>query len=109
MTRRNAVAVVLSVVAILSFAPAVSSGTYMLTEIGTLPANSVVSSKGTAINSAGSITGWGQLDFGQHAFVYQSGVMTDIGTLGGAFSYGHGINSLGEVTGYSTVAGNSTS
>lgn len=42
-----------------------------------------------------------------HAFTYdtQSGVMTDIGTLGGTNSYGESINDHGQVVGISDIAG----
>ncbi|MDB4915256.1 MAG: hypothetical protein JWM95_2900 [Gemmatimonadetes bacterium] len=44
-----------------------------------------------------------------HAFLYASGLMSDLGTLGGTNSRGYGINSAGQTTGYSSVAGNAES
>src|SRR5438132_11719306 len=34
-----------------------------------------------------------------HAFLYNGGVMTDLGTFGGWGSYAYGINNLGQVVG----------
>jgi probable HAF family extracellular repeat protein len=39
-----------------------------------------------------------------HAFLHSNGVMTDLGTLGGAFSVGLAINTSGQVTGESATA-----
>lgn len=65
------------------------------------------------INNAGLITGW--LTTGTctlfscnpgdtHAFLYAGSGLIDVGTLGGTFSQGAGINNLGEIAGISTVA-----
>jgi probable HAF family extracellular repeat protein len=40
-----------------------------------------------------------------HAFLYENGVMQDLGTLGGTDSTGRGINSNGHVTGESIPSG----
>src|SRR6185503_13442543 len=55
---------------------------YTLTDLGTLGGSS---SQAVAINEAGQIIGQSYLagDAEQHAFVWQGGVMTDLGTLGG--------------------------
>lgn len=39
-----------------------------------------------------------------HAFSYSAGIMTDLGTLGGNFSWGTAVNGAGEVAGYSTLS-----
>ena len=52
-----------------------------------------------AINNAGQVTG---VYVGpEHAFLYSRGVVKDLGTLGGPYSQGRGINAGGSVTGYS--------
>jgi 6-phosphogluconolactonase len=83
-------------------------------------ANSGRESDGLAINSAGDITGFlstGTCTGGQpfsptclapfHAFVYQGSGLVDIGTLGGTYSEGTGINDLNEIAGVSSVKGSS--
>jgi probable HAF family extracellular repeat protein len=75
-------------------------------------------SDGLAINSAGDITGF--VSTGTcgsslvpaclapfHAFVYQGSGLVDIGTLGGTYSEGTGINDQNEIVGVSSVAGSS--
>jgi len=65
-----------------------------------------------AINNRGQVTGSSGVGPAQgpngnqtHAFLWEHGVMRDIGTLGGLNSMGEDINELGEVTGSSTRAG----
>jgi 6-phosphogluconolactonase len=76
-------------------------------------------SDGLAINSAGDITGFvstGTCSDGSlmpaclaplHAIVYQGSGLVDIGTLGGTYSEGTGINDQNEIAGVSSVAGSS--
>jgi 6-phosphogluconolactonase len=81
--------------------------------------NSGRESIGSAINSAGDITGFlstGSCSPGSsspaclapfHAFIYQGSGPVDIGTLGGTYSEGTGINDHDEIAGVSSVAGSS--
>ena len=65
-------------------------------------------SAATAINESAQATGYAPNAEGiPHAFIYSGGVMTDLGTLGGAFSVGHAINDGGRVVGWSLTTGNS--
>ena len=53
------------------------------------------------INASGQVTGCAPAGGGAvHAFLYSAGLMTDLGTLGGASSCGYAINVHGDVTGY---------
>src|SRR2546429_261345 len=61
-------------------------------------------SDGFAINDEGAITGQSNVPTGEiHAFLYSSSGIRDLGTLGGPFSYGYGINRSNHVTGFVTL------
>jgi probable HAF family extracellular repeat protein len=54
------------------------------------------------INDAGQVVGGSESGAGVHAFLYQNGTMSDLGTLpGGIHSYAYDINALGHVVGFS--------
>src|SRR5689334_7332966 len=74
-----------------------SGQTYRVTDLGTLGGSG---STATAINASGQVVGYSDGPAGSagHAFLYSSGQMKDLGTLGGE-SYAYGINSTGQVTG----------
>ena len=58
-----------------------------------------------AINGTGAITGAFFAAPGMfHAFLYRNGAVTDLGTLGGAQSFGNAINDNGQVTGTAETA-----
>ena len=86
----------------LAQAPASS---YTAVDLGTLggsPANAYA----LAINSAGQVVGASTVPNGEtHAFLWDNGIMTDLGTLGGNYSQGLGINDRGQVVGGSVTAG----
>jgi len=79
------------------------------TRIGMLPGYSGSVAQG--VNASGQVTGgtWTEpgIYSGYHAFVYSRGVVTDLGTFGGPYSYGRAINDRGDVAGESNFT-NST-
>jgi len=65
----------------------------------------VAGSVANDINNEGQVVGWSNTTFGyQHAFLYNNGAMTDLGTLGGLSSEAKGINDQGQVVGWSKAA-----
>lgn len=86
-------------VAALWASPASAADQY---DIGTLPGYRA--STAMALNNNSQAAGVAlAMDGTQHAFLYSAGAMTDLGTLGGAFSSATGINSTGQVVGYSSL------
>ena len=79
-----------------------------MTDLGTLGGNE---SLATGINESGQITGRSDIAGGQkRAFLHQSGVMTNLGTLSGHdYSEGTDINSSGQISGSSRIDGNTIS
>jgi probable HAF family extracellular repeat protein len=77
-------------------------GPYAVTDLGIL--GTVQSAHAHDINEAAQVTGYS----GNRAFLWENGLMTDLGTLGGNGSIGLAVNELGQVAGYSTVTGNSS-
>ncbi len=74
-------------------------------DVGTLGGGSM--STGTGINNFGDVVGWGYTSGGlQRPFLYSSGALTQLGTLGGQHAAGLGINDAGVIAGSSyTSAG----
>ena len=73
---------------------------YSITDLGHLGGGN---SEATGINSRGQVVGWSRTaSWEYHAFLWEDGEMTDLGTLpGGAWSFAQGINSRGQVVGSS--------
>ena len=70
--------------------------TYTVTNLGTLGGDSFAMD----INLRGQITGTCRAAAGkEQAFVISGGVMTPLGTLGGAYSFANAINQVGDVAG----------
>ena len=76
---------------------ATAPGPYAVTDLGTL--RNIQSAHAYDINEAGQITGYAA----SHAYLWDDGVMTDIGTLGGNGSVGLAINENSQIVGYSST------
>jgi len=64
-----------------------------------------ITSTPAALNAAGQAVGEGSLPGSDvHAFLWQDGTMTDLGTLGGHSSSAMGINTQGQVVGFAATA-----
>ena len=75
-------------------------------DLGTLPG--ATTSLAWAINNRGQITGLSGYTLGGtneiHAYLWERGTMTDLGTMGSGFSVGYGINDRGQIVGVSRTA-----
>lgn len=61
----------------------------------------------TSFNNSNTLAGSINVSGGIiHVATYSSGVVTDLGSQGGSFGFGYGINNSGEVTGYTYKSGN---
>ncbi len=89
--------------AVLSFAaiPAIAQNCSMV-GLGHLPGATISLANG--VNNSGQVVG----NSGTHAFLYDNGKMTDLGTLGGPTSYAYGINLQSQIVGYADTAAGTT-
>lgn len=104
-----------------SIAAPAPAQTYTITDLGTLDGGPFT--QGFGVNANAQVVGRSALKatvpgtgctphhpctvHPSHAFIYGAGTMTDLGTLGGIFSWGTAVNSAGDVAGYSTLANRS--
>lgn len=87
---------------------AASTTSYIIHDLGTLgspgPFGGPPYSSAHAINGNGQIVGESDTDDAHHPFLWESGSLRDLGTLGGGWGVAWDINDLGQVVGTSTVA-----
>ncbi len=80
--------------------------TTVLGSLGGSLDNSGFTGVATAINDSGVTVGYSYLNsLNRHAFVYQGGILTDLGSLGG-YSGASAINSSGMIAGFSSQTAN---
>ena len=86
--------------------PAGADPSYTAIDLGTLQGGES-SSWGWGFNDLGQLIGFAVAPNGMsiHAFLYENDDMTDLGTLGGTYSWAYGINHSSQITGYSFVNG----
>jgi probable HAF family extracellular repeat protein len=88
---------------LLILAPLAAAQKYNIVDLGTFPGGAV--SQGNAVNVVGQVTGYARFaNFNAHGFIWSERTgMVDLGSIPPAsdFSVAQGINSFGEVVGYS--------
>ena len=94
------VAVLVLASSIFIFSSTCQSQTYQLTDLGSSVGTN---SYAQGINNAGQVVGYWETTNGAHAFLYQAGVVTDLGLLGnlGSNNYALSINNSGQIVGFS--------
>lgn len=75
---------------------------YEAIDLGVLPG--MTGSEATDINASGQVVGWSFGGSGAGAFLWEDGILRDLGSLGGGWSFAHAINDGGQVVGLSRTA-----
>jgi probable HAF family extracellular repeat protein len=108
MKRRFSLAPAISISAlVLLRAASASACETVFGSITNLPAIPGVSYQVFALNPPGQLTGFFSVSghHAGHAFLYDSGTLTDFGTFGGSTSEGHAINASGQIVGKANLTG----
>jgi probable HAF family extracellular repeat protein len=80
---------------------------YTPADLGSISGTGIGSSGAAAINAKHQVVGWSESPgafYGGHGFLWDSGRLTDLGTLGGRNSQAVDINDAGQVVGWSQTA-----
>jgi|HubBroStandDraft_1064217.scaffolds.fasta_scaffold88304_2 probable HAF family extracellular repeat protein len=102
--RESGVAVMLSALWLCASASQSAAQTYTITDLGTLPGNSV--SKASALNDAGEAVGVSETPTAAIATMFRGGKATSISTLGGSVSLANAISGSGEIAGWNSYDSN---
>jgi probable HAF family extracellular repeat protein len=103
-TRKSGTSMMLAVLWLCASASQSTAQTYTITDLGTLPGNSV--SKAYALNDAGEAAGVSETPTAAIATMFSSGRATSISTLGSSVSFATAINVSGEIVGWNSYDSN---
>jgi probable HAF family extracellular repeat protein len=103
-SRKYGMSMVLAVLWLCASASQSTAQTYTLTDLGTLPGNSV--SKGSALNNAGEAAGASETPTAAIATMFSGGKATSISTLKSSVSLATAINGTGEIVGWNSYDSN---
>lgn len=102
--RRPVISLLLSAFWLCGAAAQSIAQTYTITDLGTLPGNSV--SKASALNGAGEAAGVSETPTAAIATMFSGGKATSISTLGSSVSLANAINLSGEIAGWNSFDSN---
>jgi probable HAF family extracellular repeat protein len=103
-TRKSGISVMLAAFWLCSLAAPSAAQQYTVTDLGTLPGNSV--SKASALNDSGEATGVSETPTAAIATMFSGGKATSISTLGSSVSLANAINNSGEIAGWNSYSSN---
>ena len=101
LTLGIAAAVLAGAVSLAGSAVVVAPPGYQVIDLGSFGGRDTYGSSANAINDRGQVVGYSGTSNGLslHAFRWEKGKMTDLGTLGGSYSSANAINERGDVVG----------
>ena len=99
-TRKFGLPLTLAMFCLLAWAAPSAAQQYTLTDLGTLPGNSV--SKASALNDAGEAVGVSDTPTAAIATIFSGGKATNIDTSGSGVSLANAINRAGEIAGWNS-------